>query len=272
MIENTPPSLPGDSGDKKECEETDQQSAEPITVSEAENLDLRAIEEEHEPIVSFAGAAEAVLRQPRRIFFQIGEAGGPRLIGYLLMLSMLGLLGYGLVIGTFKGGAQLWASPVKIAGGMFVASLICLPSLYIFSCLAGGRASLRQLAGLLVGLLAIMTLLLIGFAPVAWVFSQSTDSIPMMGALHLAFWGVAMYFAVAFFRAGFNVLVTEKDTGVLQVWMTVFVVVVLQMSTALRPIIGEAETFMPTEKQFFLKHWLLSISDKPKETEKETER
>jgi len=27
------------------------------------------------------------------------------------------------------------------------------------------------------------------------------------------------------------------------------------MSTALRPIVGEGSTFLPTEKKFFLSHW-----------------
>lgn len=256
MIENAPPLLPGDSDDENHIETTDIKMAEAAAAVATTGTALGAIAEEKEPIRSFVGAAEAVLRQPRRVFFQIGQSTGARLILYLLLLSTLGLLGYGFVVGTFSGGDQLWASPIKVAGGLLVAGLICLPSLYIFSCLAGSRASFKQVAGLVAGLLAIMTLLLIGFAPVAWVFSQSTESIPMMGFLHLTFWTVAMYFAVAFFRAGFNAVVAEKDNGVFQVWMTVFVIVVLQMSTALRPIIGQADTFLPAEKRFFLEHWI----------------
>jgi len=37
--------------------------------------------------------------------------------------------------------------------------------------------------------------------------------------------------------------------------VTVFVVVLLQMSTALRPIVGTSDTFLPTEKKFFIGHW-----------------
>lgn len=260
MIENEPSLLPGDTDEGNHAEIAGTENVEAIAATSAAGMALGAIPEEKEPIVSFGAAAEAVLRQPRRIFFQIGQSGGRRLILFLLLLSLLGLLGYGFVVGTFAGGDQIWAAPVKIAGGMLVAGLICLPSLYIFSCLAGSRASLREVSGLVAGLLAIMTLLLIGFAPVAWVFSQSTESIPMMGFLHLLFWTVAMYFAVTFFRAGFDAVVAEKDNGVLRVWMTVFVIVVLQMSTALRPIIGTSETFLPQEKRFFLEHWVGSMS------------
>ena len=39
-------------------------------------------------------------------------------------------------------------------------------------------------------------LLLIGFAPVAWIFSQSTDSIAFMGALHLILWAIGISFGL----------------------------------------------------------------------------
>ena len=35
----------------------------------------------------------------------------------------------------------------------------------------------------------------------------------------------------------------------------IFVLVALQMTTALRPIVGRADTFWPTEKKFFLQYW-----------------
>jgi len=48
------------------------------------------------------------------------------------------------------------------------------------------------------GLLMLMTILLIGFAPVAWLFSQSTESLGWMGFLHLLFWLIATAFGVRF--------------------------------------------------------------------------
>ena len=35
----------------------------------------------------------------------------------------------------------------------------------------------------------------------------------------------------------------------------IFLLVVLQMTTALRPIVGKGTTFLPEEKKFFLTHW-----------------
>jgi hypothetical protein len=173
----------------------------------------------------------------------------------MLLLAMLGALGYGLVVGTFSGGAQLWAAPIKVAGGLFLAAVICLPSLCLFAGLSGSRAGLVEIAGFVAGLLLLMTALLIGFAPVAWVFSQSTESVVAMGALHLVFWFVGTVFGVRFLLAGF----TRRDarsTDALKLWVGVLVLVMLQMTTALRPLVGTAETFLPTEKRFFFAHWM----------------
>src|SRR6185503_1531455 len=142
---------------------------------------------------------------------------------------------YGVVVGTFSGGPQLWEAPIKITAGLLISALICLPSLYIFSCLGGSQARLGGVFGLVAGLLSLMTVLLIGFAPVAWVFSQSTDSVPAMGALHLVFWLISTYFGLRFLHNGFAHLSAQRSGG-LQVWMIIFLLVALQMTTALRPI------------------------------------
>lgn len=213
-----------------------------------ENPDERA------PISGVIGAVEAILRQPRRVMFQLRQPGPGRLIGAMLFVSILCSLVYGVVVGTFSMGDQLWAAPVKIAGGLLVSALICLPSLYIFTCLSGSQARLAEIFGLVTGLLMLMTILLIGFAPVAWLFSQSTESITWMGTLHLVFWFIATFFGLRFLEAGFSHSQARSRAG-LNTWIIIFMLVVVQMTTALRPILGKAPTFFPQKKMFFLDHW-----------------
>ena len=214
------------------------------------------------PITGPVSAIEAMLRHPRRMFFQLRGDRATTIIGGILFVAMLCALIYGVVAGTFAGGDQLWAAPIKIAGGMLICAVICLPSLYIFSCLAGSEARLVEVVGLVTGLLALTAILLIGFAPIAWVFSQSTSSLAVMGGLHLVFWAVATFFGWKFLSNGFTHL-SAKSGGALLVWMCIFVTVCLQMTTALRPILGTSDTFLPKEKKFFLAHWLDSM-DEPK--------
>ena len=217
-------------------------------------LPLGATPEEHEPIASAVAAVEAILRQPRRVIFQLGQPRSGPLLAVMLLVAVLCSLGYGVVVGTFSMGVQLWAAPVKIAAGLVISAVICVPSLYIFTCLSGSQARLAEICGLVVGLLMLMTLLLIGFAPVAWLFSQSTQSVTWMGALHLVFWLVATFFGLRFLQAGFSHSQARSQAG-LNTWIIIFILVVLQMTTALRPIIEKADTFLPTQKMFFVTHW-----------------
>jgi hypothetical protein len=215
---------------------------------------LGANSNEQMPIPNVVGAIEAILREPRRVMFQLRQPGSGRLIAAMLAASVVCGLIYGLIAGTFSGGTQLWAAPSKIAGGLLMSALICLPSLYIFSCLSGSRARLGEVSGLVAGLLLLMTILLIGFAPVAWVFSQSTESVAAMGALHLAFWCIATCFGIRFLSAAFAQ--HSKSGDGLKVWIVIYLLVMLQMSTALRPIIGKANALLPEQKKFFVNHWV----------------
>jgi len=210
--------------------------------------------EERAPITSLIAAIEAILRQPRRVMYQLRQPGAGRLMLYLFMGATLCAVIYGVVVGTFSGREQLWIAPVKVTGGMFVAALICLPSLYIFACLSGSRARLAEIFGLVMGMLMLTTILLIGFAPVAWLFSQSTDSVNWMGTLHLIFWFIAAFFGLRFLDAAFSHSQAKSNAG-FNTWVVIFMLVVVQMTTALRPMVGTAPDFLPKEKKFFLSYW-----------------
>ncbi|MEY2410350.1 MAG: hypothetical protein QOF48_3020 [Verrucomicrobiota bacterium] len=207
------------------------------------------------PITNIASAVEAVLRQPRRVTQHLRRPCAGGLIAILLLIAVMCGLVYGVVVGTFSAGDQLWIAPLKITGGLLFSAIICLPSLYIFSCLSGSRARLVEVAGLLAGLLALLSVLLVGFAPVALVFSTSTGNLAAMGALHLAFGLIATCFGIRFLNAGFAQL--EARPAGSRIWALIFILVLLQMTTALRPILGRADEVLPglTEKKFFIAHW-----------------
>jgi hypothetical protein len=209
---------------------------------------------DRDPIPNFAIAIECMLRQPRRVLFHLRQPGSARLIGRMLTVGMACSLIYGIVVGSFSGGVQWWAAPIKVTVGFLISALICLPSLYIFACLSGSRARLSEMIGLVSGLFMLMTILLIGFAPVAWLFSQSTNSIAWMGFLHLLFGFIAALFGLRFMQAGFSHSQARSKAG-FAVWVIIFMLVTIQMTTALRPIIGKADTFIPGQKLFFISHW-----------------
>ena len=95
--------------------------------------------------------------------------------------------------------------------------------------------------------------------PVAWIFSQSSDSVVFMGALHLILWAVGIYFGLRLINA-MSQFLSGTTRNQLRLWGFIFVVVSLQMTSTLRPLIVPGKTFFPTEKKFFLANWFESLS------------
>jgi hypothetical protein len=97
-------------------------------------------------------------------------------------------------------------------------------------------------------------LLLLGFAPALWIFAESTDSFGFMGVLAVGSWLIAFTFALRFLRA-MALISGGTQAGPLRIWSFVFLLVTLQMTTSLRPILGRSDDFLTSEKKFFLQHW-----------------
>lgn len=161
----------------------------------------------------------------------------------------------GLVLAAFGGGLQFLWVPVKLSLGIFLCALICLPSLHIFSCLSGAQQSLRDTAAALLMGVALMSLILVGFAPIAWLFSQATSSAAFMGGLHLTFLGVSIAFGTRLVSRAMGALNEQRIRGV-GWWTVIFTLVVLQMTTTLRPLLGPADNAVLHGKLFFVTHWL----------------
>ncbi len=196
---------------------------------------------------------EALLRRPHALVARLAEPDHGA-TGRFALMAVVSILLFGIVLGCFAKHEQLWAAPAKITAGLIFSGLICFPSLYIFATLAGARVSISQLAACLAGALALAGLLLLGFAPAVWIFAESTDSFGFMGTLAIGSWIIAVFFALRFLKSViFATGGTQK--GPLAIWSIVFLLVTLQMTTSLRPILGRSELLLTQEKKFFLQHW-----------------
>jgi Flp pilus assembly protein protease CpaA len=203
---------------------------------------------------------ENLLKFPGRVVHELHQARAAILTAWLLFFGIVGVAIYGIVVGSQSGGAQMWIAPAKLGLGTLLSVLICLPSLYIFTCLGGIDAKLRSVCGALFAAVCLSSILLIGFAPVAWIFSQSTDSIVFMGTLHLLFWIIGIRFGLRLIDATGRFLGATSKAH-LKIWSVIFILVCFQMTTTLRPIIAPSKTFLPTEKKFFLAHWFETVSE-----------
>ena len=217
-----------------------------------------------EPLPEKNGGLEllaALLKHPGQIIHELHGERRPALGLWLMLFALAAMALYGVVVGSLTGGTQFWIAPVKLVLGTFLSVLICLPSLYVFDCLGGNDVRFHTIAGALAAGVCLNALLLIGLAPVAWIFSQSTDSTAFMGALHLLFWLIGLSFGLRLIGATSRFR-SKQGRGHLKSWSLIFILVCLQMTTTLRPIIGRSDSFLPREKKFFLTHWLNSLGGK----------
>ena len=206
----------------------------------------------------FSHILNHLLKKPLSVIYEIthvSKISQKSPLSALLIITLVSLTIFGIVLGMFSSGTQLWAAPVKVIGGVFFSGLICLPSLYIFGALGGMDAKVQHIVGLMLTFLAITSLLLVGFAPVVWLFSTSSNSLVFFGFLSLSIWILCLIFGLRVVTRASKSMGGGKG-GHLRIWAVIFMLVTLQMTTTLRPFIGKSDTFLNLEeKRFFLVHW-----------------
>lgn len=218
--------------------------------SEDEPYQLKAMTQQP----GWLNAIAALLKSPGSVIHELGETHSKRIAAGLFICLIICFLGFGLLLGTYSGGQQLWMAPVKILLGTLASAAICLPSFIIFSYLSGVECPPSRLLAILLTMLTLVGLLLLGFAPVIWVFAQSSPSESFMGTLAIVFWVISVAFGIRLIRNLCSVLGAKSTSGVLA-WGLIFLLVTFQMTSALRPIIGQGADFLPSTKVFFLKFW-----------------
>jgi hypothetical protein len=155
---------------------------------------------------------------------------------------------------AFSGGAQFVAVPLKMLAATLIAMVVCLPSLFVFANLTGIWLDLRRgFQSMLIGLL-VLALVQLSLAPIALIFALSTDSVGAMGTIHVIFLLISALFASrALARSWTAAGGARSPTAPL--WTLLFVVVLLQLSTTLAPMLGAYSPLDLSQKRFFLADW-----------------
>jgi len=171
----------------------------------------------------------------------------------LLTGAVLCYLLYGLASGFFQGGWSIALATWKIPLIVVASLALCLPSLYVFSGLAGAELSPRAFATTVAGFAGITGLILLALMPVIWLFSVSTLSLVFVVWLHLFVWIVAL-----FFGRQFLVRAAGAARATMGLWLLLLFLVSLQMTTYVRPVLWRSadEPLFATAKQSFFMHWI----------------
>jgi hypothetical protein len=171
---------------------------------------------------------------------------------------------FGLAVGLFAGGSVAIMDSVKAPLIALGSLFLCLPSLYVFACVAGSPLSISQTVALGCSCLTMVGLILVGLAPVAWLFAVSSESLPFIVFLTILIWFVSVLFAARFVGKLRANPLFERQGGI-KLWFLILIVVTLQMTTCMRPMLGKPENGWWTgRKQFFLSHYISTFEPKKK--------
>ncbi|MBN1515915.1 hypothetical protein JXA32_05055 [Candidatus Sumerlaeota bacterium] len=161
---------------------------------------------------------------------------------------------YGFAAGMFGGWGTALMAMCKAPLIALCSLALCMPSLYIFACVSSVPLTLKQALRFAGGVMAMTGLILIAMAPVGWLFSVSTSSVGFIAFLNVAIWGIAMIFAISLLKH-LSFSLRRSVTGVF-FWIIIYIVVTLQMSTCMRPLLSMPEHgWFAGGKKFFLIHF-----------------
>jgi hypothetical protein len=201
------------------------------------------------------GTVDALLRAPGTL---LASSHPNRVLARLVALVATTMATAGFVMASWSGGIQLFLVPLKLVFGMMFAASICLPSLHVFACLSGVGNDLRTTGLALAMGVGLTGLLLVGFAPITWVFSQATSSAAFVGAVHLIFFVISATIGTGYVKRA--MVVDGHRVGWSGLWSLMFIVTVLQLATTMRPLIGPYSGRLFEPRMSFVEHWAASLS------------
>lgn len=108
-----------------------------------------------------------LLKRPENLFNQvISKERLPYLA--LVIWILIGTLAFGASVGAFSGGIMYLYAAVKIFLVMASTTLICLPSMFLFTLVFGIDFSIKQIAKLVFTNMYLLSILLFSLVPVIW--------------------------------------------------------------------------------------------------------
>ena len=161
---------------------------------------------------------------------------------------------YGLAAGTFEGGANVIEAGLKAPLVVILTLLLCAPSLWVFSSLAGVRWTANAFGTVLASVVGLAGLVLLGLLPVAWLFSASSRFLGFVTVVHVVCWTLALGLAGSYLKRALAVLGGRAGAGL---WTILALAVSLQVATVLRPLLWRepGTAVFAGEKLFFLEHF-----------------
>ena len=188
----------------------------------------------------------------------VGEVKTVRCMKVAVSYAILAVCGcalYGAAIGAFGGWMLALLDAAKLAGVVVFGYILCLPSLYVFSCLSGTTLSFWRIATFGLVSLAILGCVLAALSPILWLFAVSTASVKFFVMFAIVLTAIAFCMAMRPVKYAVSAGITSSKIGC-YAWFIVFVAVVLQSLTLVRPMLSrQLDGAATVGKCLFIQHF-----------------
>jgi uncharacterized protein YfiM (DUF2279 family) len=198
------------------------------------------------------GTFNELLTHPLGLIERV-RGGGSASPWRLLAGSAVCYVLYGAAAGFFQGGDQVLVTALKAPLIILFSLLLCMPSLYVFSAVAGAEWNHRTFLALVAGFAGTLALILLAMLPVNWLFSVSSRRLGSAVFIHFILWFLALSLAWRFLGQSLRAIGAR---GALVLWLFLFCIVSLQTTTYLRPVLERksGEPLFISGKKSFLEH------------------
>jgi hypothetical protein len=186
----------------------------------------------------------------------------------LLICSSVFFALYGAIVGSSSAGWQILTSAIKLPALYLITLIICLPALFFFEIILGSNRSFAQYLTLLLASMSIISVMLLGFAPITLFFRLSINEYQFFKLLNVAIFTITGLVGVNFFYKGmlfFNnqeSKPTNQNTTLIKAWLFLYGFVGSQLGWTLRPFFGDPDQpfqlFRKLESNFYI-HILQAI-------------
>lgn len=183
----------------------------------------------------------------------------------LLISSTVFFAIYGAILGASSTWMQCLVSAIKLPALYLLTLIICFPTLYFFNVMFGSKRTFEQYLTLLMTAMAMISILLFGFAPVSLFFLISSTDYTFFLLLNIAIMAITGFLGISFFDQGMQSLSEEDAEGkeirlnILRFWLGLYAFVGTQLGWTLRPFFGSPgkafELFRNRESNFYLSVW-----------------
>lgn len=187
-----------------------------------------------------------------------------RKIVSLLVSSSLFLALYGAIVGSTHGSLQIISSAFKLPALYLLTLIICLPTLYFMDVVLGSQKTFGQYITLLLASVAMMSVMLFGFAPVTLFFRLSIDDYWFFLLLNIIVLGFTGVVGIRFFYKSMMSLIDQEQLGkassnrykLIKAWLFLYGFVGSQLGWTLRPFVGTPDQpfalFREIESNFYV--------------------